>query len=535
MKRSLFILLLLITGAQGAVILDGDADVGIEWLRNGCLDEPDCRAELTRVLASEGYFFPEISIEYSRGDTIVSIDLGKPLTFNDLRLAGLDDTLMATISQEVDPRVPLSSDNLEQFLLMIARLYSNAGYPFAKIEIKSAQIHEEQLHLDLLLISGPRVNIGSIRYTGLRTTLPRTLNSRIKLRPGRGFREVDLQQASGALAQLSFCHLNGDPQVLFDGRSETAEITFPMQDSRNISFDGGLLLLPDNTLAGNVDVGLLNLLGGGRALDLSWSRRDKGSQNLQFDLLLPYFSGLPLDLKFQVAQEDRDSSFISTSITTGIAYRAGTHWSFGSEFGWEKVTPEEGYTTPSARVLTVALASGYDGRDNIYRTLGGAKLNYRFASSYRREFGAQDSVTSGYSTELSADLHYWQRLGDNLTLYSRLLAFQAGSDFDPIPLDQLISVGGAGNLRGYRESSFLARLGALTTLELRWYALDRLTLRIFADNGYIRTPEGDFGLTGFGAGMSVATSIGAVRFDLSLGEEKSLSSMLVHFGFEGEL
>jgi hemolysin activation/secretion protein len=119
--------------------------------------------------------------------------------------------------------------------------------------------------------------------------------------------------------------------------------------------------------------------------------------------------------------------------------------------------------------------------------------------------------------------------------YSRTLLFQLESDFGPAPLDQFRSVGGGSDLRGYAEEAFLAQTGALATAEIRWYPIDRLMLRAFTDNAYLETTGGDFRLTGFGGGFEVRTNLGLVRFDLSVGEEKSLDRLLAHFGFVGEL
>ncbi|MCX6831498.1 MAG: hypothetical protein NT028_05090, partial [candidate division Zixibacteria bacterium] len=105
----------------------------------------------------------------------------------------------------------------------------------------------------------------------------------------------------------------------------------------------------------------------------------------------------------------------------------------------------------------------------------------------------------------------------------------------PIPVDQLIGIGGSESQRGYRENSFLANLGVVSSTELRWYAAGNLMLHLFSDNCYIETGAANRRLSGFGAGMAVTTTAGTFRFELALGEEKKINRMLVHLGLEGKL
>jgi hypothetical protein len=535
MIRVLMIFMLIFGCCRGDLIVRGTHLVSQEWLRANAASFSLWESQLSATLTGEGYLEANVNVAVADADTLVNIEPGKLYHISDVKATGVDEDILSNAVDVVGSDQPLSSGELERLSNEIVGIYADRGYPFAKLEIRQMYLDNGKLKLDYLLVPGPKGVIGSIQYSGLRTTLPRALNSRIKLVPGEVYSESNLDRSASALSRLDFCHLTGTPAVLYNSHSEKVDIRFPMADSRNLSVDGALVLLPDNTLSGNAELRLLNLLGGGRRLDLSWFKKDPHSQQLEFDLLLPYFSGRPFDLRLNLSQEDRDSSFISTRAQGGIEYHLGADWSIGGQAGWAKITPEESRSTPSARELSVILSSYYDHRDDPFRTLNGAQLSYHFRSTYRREFGSEESIVSGYSTSLDGDLRLWRRLAGALALYSRLRAFQIRSDFEPIPIDQLIPVGGTATVRGYREYSYLANIGAISTVELHWYAVDRLLLRVFTDNAYIGTANDDFGLTGFGAGLSVETTLGVVRFDVSMGEEKSLSKLLVHFGFEGDL
>ncbi|MCK4857943.1 MAG: BamA/TamA family outer membrane protein [candidate division Zixibacteria bacterium] len=537
MIRFAIILLLIAGSAYGGVTYSGVTSLDSSLLLSGCKGSENlelCLQTIVNSYIKAGFHNVSINLEVKGTDTLVQINEGRRYLLSDLIVSGVEDSVTTLLLSTFDQSEPLTISLVDRFAIAVVRFYAENGYPFAKLEIRNIAVDGSTINLDCRLIKGPRTTVGQVSYSGLRLTLPSTLDSRVWFSMGKLYRETDLERSLAALSRVKFCRLTNKPAVIFNQGSEQVDIDFPMVDSRNIRLSGALYLLPDSKLAGTADVSLQNLLGGGRELTFAWSKRDAQSQQLVFALLLPYFSGYPLDVNLALAQEDCDSSYISMRAQVGIDYRLNTSWRAGLDLSWEKITPEEDKTTPSARILSVGLISSFDSRDDIFRTLNGALLRYRFLSSYRRSF-AENESSGGYATELDADMRLWRRLGGALSLLGRLHTFQIRSDFDPIPRDQLLPIGGGEMLRGYREESYLARLGVLTTLELRWFATDRLMLCLFTDNGYLETNDNDFALTGFGTGLSVMTTLGSIRFDLSLGEEKSLDKLLVHFGFAGKL
>ena len=226
---------------------------------------------------------------------------------------------------------------------------------------------------------------------------------------------------------------------------------------------------------------------------------------------------------------------MGTTVAVAGVYHLNDDWSMGAGFHWDKITPEENYPSSAARVIAVDLSTQFDHRDDIRQTKRGTSFAQHFVSAYRKSFAVGGGVASGYSTHLDGDLKLWQPLHRSTVFYQRARYFQITSDFDPIPVDQLIPIGGIESLRGYRENSYLASRGVLSSTELRWYVAGNLMLHLFSDNCYIETVDGNRRLSGFGAGMAVATTAGTFRFELALGEEKKINSMLVHLGLEGKL
>jgi outer membrane protein assembly factor BamA len=323
--------------------------------------------------------------------------------------------------------------------------------------------------------------------------------------------------------------------VIFRPGDRDVTVVFPLREERNFAVDGLGYLTPDNQLAGSITATLRNIFGSGERFQFDWQRANETSSRLLLKSTIPRIFATPLDAGIELQQRDRDSSFISTSARLTFLYHLSYDWSVSTSFGSSKITPEVQQLTDAARVLAVDLRTLYDNRVEKRHPRRGVVVEYSFQSSYRREFPAAGGAVSGYSRRLAGELTFYQSLSRDLVWRQRVAAFQAASDFEPLPIDELIEVGGPESIRGYRDNSFIAKLGALANSEMRWYALENLTLLAFTDNGVIRTEDVELGLTGFGAGILIDTSLGEFRFEAALGEGKSLDQMLVHFGFTGEL
>ncbi len=492
-------------------------------------------AAINSAYVDAGYFLVKCDFSVKGIDTSFTIIEGKRFCMANLHVGGFADTIAARVVARYDRLSPLTHEQLEKITQDIVRAFADNGYPFAQAEMDEIAVSDSVATVQYRIVSGPAVAVGCISFPGLKATRPEPLRKRIDLKSGGMYRETDLSATRKTLAQLRHCYPAGAASLTYESRSGTVDVFLPLRDERNLAFEGFAYLNPDNTIAGQVKVNLINPLGRGEELGVFWSRQNRISSKLNFNLFFPYVADYPIDVSARLSQEDRDSSFIGTTAQAAGIYHLGDDWCVGAGFKWDKITPEENRTTSAARVLAADLGTQFDHRDDIRQTMHGTYFTQQFAKAYRKSFAVGGGVVSGYSTYLDGDLRLWQPLRGRLVLFQRLHYFQITSDFDPIPIDQLIGIGGIESLRGYRENSFLASLGAVSSTELRWYAAGNLMLHLFSDNGYIETGATNRRLSGFGAGMAVTTTAGTFRFELALGEEKKINRMLVHLGLEGKL
>ncbi len=536
MVRVLLLLLVLTCSATGELRVVADRQVDAERLRTLLRAAPSLERfsqDLTESYIREGYFSAVIGIE-ATPDTAVIISTGRRYVSTDILVVGVD-TNVVDRQMLIKDDEPVTAERIGNLTRQIVNSYADAGYPFCQATIGSITVFDDRLELAYEIQTGPLAAFGKTEFIGLVATKPARLLRRLELHSGIPYRESMLRRSQRLLSQLDFTSPTREPIVAHDARNNAADIVFTMRDDRNLTIEGLLYLNSDNTIGGSGELGLLNVFGTGERVNLEWSRLGDDSRDLSLSAGLPYAGGFPVDLQMSAVQSDRDSAFVSGKLRFGATYHAGEQLTMGAAISWEKITPEEGRTSPSARIAGVTLSTSYQDRDDIRATKHGVLLRTDFGSMYRKSFDQGSDVSTGYSTNINASLELWRQIAKRWVVYQRMVPFQIRSDFSPIPKEQLYEIGGPRSLRGYRERSFLANLGITSATELRYVFEREFLARVFCDNGYIETEAGTRKLTGFGIGMELGTTLGKFRLDFSLGESKQLDQMLVHFGFEAGL
>ncbi len=533
MIRLLFILLLTAGHATGAVHFVGNKQFRSAELRKELSSARSTEEFQRQVLESyfaAGYFTAALEINAS-GDTTVAIDEGKRYRISDVTFVGIDTSIALPRELIKDDRA-LEQECVGEITRRVVELYAEAGYPFCQAGIEEINVTGDKLEIAYAVVTGPRATFGKVEFTGLVTTKKERLRGRLRIDEGQAYRESVLRQSERALSRLDFTRPIRGPVVAHNTRTNAAEVVFAMRDERNLTIDGLFYLNSDNTIGGSGDLGLLNIFGTGERVGLHWSRLNRASRDLGLSVELPYAGGFPVDVHFNAGQSDRDSAFVSAKLQVGAMYHVSELWQIGSTFSWEKITPDEGRLSPSARIAGVTLKTAFQKRDRVKATRRGLAVLTEFGSLYRRSFDSGSDVSTGYSTIIKARVELWQPIARRWVVYQRITPFQTRSDFDPIPTEQLTEIGGPTSVRGYRERSYLADIGVVSATELRYLFEGNFVTLMFCDVAAIETTAGTRRLTGFGVGMQLETTVGRFRLDFSLGEEKQLDAMLVHFGFE---
>jgi translocation and assembly module TamA len=550
---------------------------------------------LTTVLESFGYYHSSVSMtinglaldEPGLGDTLaalpkaqdasvrVSFELGPLYHLGTIRIAG-------SVPESAQGSLGLSSGApaiATDVLAGGARLLTalqNQGYAFAKVDPPVAVEDPQQhvLNLTFHVVTGPHVEIGDIRFEGLKRVHERLVRRRLLLHTGEPYSALAVEQARKDLLKLGvFASVN----VRLGSSADSAgrvPITFQMEERPRHAVSLSAAYSSDLGGSAGVTWSDRNVRGNAEQLNLSATVINLGgtaSTGIGYDTsvkyIIPEFAHRDQSLQFAVgAIEQSLLAYDQHAVTSGVTLsrKLSTVWtaSVGVSAVHETIL-QEGIT----QVYTLyALPLGllYDSTDlpsPLLDPTHGMRASLTFAPTLSHGQGNTTFMITQFSIADYLDLSHLLRTeaGRSVLALRALLASAFGAttsiqtvDGVPVrvpdlPPDQRLYAGGSGTVRGYRYQSVGPEfpdgnpvggtaLSALS-IEFRQRISRNFGAAVFADAGSVgetfqpfsglvhggRCRSGDVSestascwAVGVGAGIRYYTPIGALRFDVAV-------------------
>ncbi len=421
------------------------------------------------------------------------------------------------------------------------------GYALAKVDPPVAVLHpaDRTLAVSYKVTTGPRVDIGSITFAGLKRMHAGFLRRRLlTVHPGQLYQPSKIEQARQDLASVGvFSSVQVQASPALDPHGELP-LTFLFKERplHAVSFNVGYST--DLGASAGVTWSDRNLFGNAEQLNISAALTGAGGtadQGLGYDakvqLLKPDYYRRDQSIEMDVeALKQNLISYDQTAITAGpvLTRKLSKEWSasIGLKATEEQII-QEGITRDYT-LLAVPLTARYDGT-GVANPLDDATHGVRAAFIAT----PTESFTSPGSTFVilqgSASTYFdLARLGltrpDHTVIAVRGLvgSVQGASEFG-LPPDQRFYAGGSATVRGYKYQT----VGPLfadgnpaggtsidaATLELRQRIWGPIGAAIFADAAQVSTRSAPFGGSleeGVGAGVRYYTPIGPVRVDIAV-------------------
>ena len=551
---------------------------------------------LKTVLESSGYYQSSVSITINGlpldapqlGDTLsalsrgtdahcqVSFSLGPLYRLGSIRIDGaVPDPLRSSL--QLSPGQPAVAAEVLAGGARLLTALENDGYAFARVDppVAYEDVDKHALNLSFHVVTGPHVQIGEIRFEGLKRVNESLVRRRLLLHTGEPYSALAVEHARkdlltlGVFAAVSV-RLAASPDT--QGR---VPVTFQMSERRRhaVSVSGGY----SSDLGGSAGVSWSdrNVRGNAEQLNLSATVINLGgtaSTGIGYDTsakyIIPEFAHRDQSLQFAVgALKQSLQAYQQQAVTAGVTLsrKLSSVWtaSVGVSAVHETIT-QEGIT----QVYTLfALPVGilYDSTDVSSPLLDpthGLRASLTFAPTFPS--GGQHS-SKFFATQLSlADYLDIGRLfgsdtGRSVLALRALLASAVGATTSvekidgmsvrvpDLPPDQRFYAGGSGTVRGYRYQSIGPEFldgnpvggTALTALnaEFRQRLGKSFGMALFVDAGDVGEKLSPLsGLVhggrcsslepsqnntscwavGVGGGVRYYTPIGAVRFDLAV-------------------
>lgn len=488
-------------------------------------------ARLTR----EGHPFARAEIDW----TDVADGLSVSVTIDEGPRAGLSSLSLESAGGAESsgsgfrPGTTLSADVIEREADAILSDLENSGRPFASVRVAGVSMSDGGLSLRLFIDEGPETRFARLAVSGNKVTRPRVIEREAGIVPGEPYSATRVSDVRPRLEKLGFFARVSEPVVSVDPLTGLATVGVEVEEGRTSRVLGVLGYAPgadgeEGLFTGTFDVGLGNIAGTGREASAQWQRIRRAYTKIAFSYNEPWLLGAPVDVGVKGEQTVNDTIYTTTEgdllVTARVGDRTRVTWALGAE----RYVPgaAEEFTTTSYRA---GMSGEYDGRDAPANPTRGITL--RGAATYSAKKGGGDEKHRSGTFEVEA----WRFL---TTLPRQVLALRASaaaivSTEEDVPFHELIPLGGASSLRGYREEQFRGTRTGLASVEYRFLLSRRSRAIAFVDVGYYYRGGPNFAKDtklGYGIGLRGETRLGIIALDYGLGEGDGLLDGKLHVG-----
>jgi outer membrane protein insertion porin family len=466
-------------------------------------------------------------------------------------IAAFDTTALASML-ESRPGTILQTATLEGDIAAVLDHYERAGFALAACTVEDILLHAgaeaDSASVTLRIDEGPRVMIDEVRVEGNKETKTGVILRESRIGAGEVYEPVRIAAIRSRLNRLNIFSRVDDPELYMNGTR--GGLLLRVEEGKTNTFDGIAGYTPgvnpgeDGYLTGMVTIGMRNLFGTGRKMNLHWQKEDRHSQDLAVGYVEPWLFSWPVNAGGEFRQRRQDSTYVRQAGTFTLELMASEELSLSLLATTESVIPSSDTVTarvPRSSSLGVGAEVLYDTRDDFYSPLSGAR--------YRADYHVARKRIAATLTAPTIDEDV-QRFGVDLEMYVSPFARQViavgvhgrqvqggGSDES-----QLFRFGGAMTLRGYRENQFLGSRLAWTNLEYRLLLARHSFVYGFLDTGYYFRP-GDARTSiasseafhyGYGIGLRFDTPLGNMSVSFALGKGDSFAQGKIHVGVIGD-
>jgi len=441
--------------------------------------------------------------------------------------------------------------HIEEGVEKIIGWYEENGYPYCKISLNKIDNKKltgsvpRILDVSFNVAEGRKVFIDSIVIKGNKTSRRRLIIRESGITEGSLFSQSGLNDAFESLSKLSYISEVNTVELISFFNNKNG-ILVDLTENSMSRFQGIFGYSPGagkekGYFIGSFNIGLQNLFGTGRAFSAYWEKKDRDSEDINLSYFEPWILGMPLHLNLGINQIIQDSTYVKRMFNIEVEYKINKNFSTFLSFKNESTYPDqygkENYGLYKMMSFFISSGLKYDTEDNIYNPTKGIKYLSSFSMGRRNNLENRDNSPF---TEKNFDVLLEIVLplrGNNLFFLKGYGAKITSSDRF-IPYSQLLTLGGAKSLRGYRERQFRSSFTGIMTVEYR-YVLSRLSrMFLFVDTGFFQNENLEskpvINRSGYGWGMKFETRLGLVGFNYGLGRGDTLMRGKFHFTLENK-
>ena len=402
--------------------------------------------------------------------------------------------------------------------------WQDAGSAFAEISLERVLVQNGDVSLDWKVRHEAPVKLSRQLVNGNQVTRPGVIQRLTRFRKDMVYSPAHWEKARRNLQRRIFISDVDQIRLVRCGEEEYACLV-SLTEAPSYFFAGNLGFSGGEAEAGfwvwNLDIRLLNILGTARELYLLTDRTAPSTRSISVRYREPFVLGTQLFLEPHLLQQDHDSTYHERQYGITAGWRPTFTLELTSGLSRQEVFPdslhgwvEQGIRQERNTVWRSTVR--YDSRDDLLHPRSGVMASYSFVEKYKRLHPPGETESQGHRVVLHEAyaqqpvrlLRYW-----TLLLEEQGQMLQSDST---ISVTDLLRVGGARSLRGYREEQFLVDSFLMGRAELRRQLGRGSDLHLFMDGAFLERRGVVRRETGYGIGLKLRIRQGYLGVDYAL-------------------
>jgi outer membrane protein assembly factor BamA len=419
---------------------------------------------------------------------------------------------------------------LENAVYEVLDVYDRNGYPFAEVQIESLWERDGLLDAAVTAHEGPLVKWGALHLVGPRKTRAATAERIVGFESGAPFDVRLLRRARPRMLTSGLFSRVSDPVLRAGATPDVLDLEIQATEARTSSASGAVGYVPPagrkkGYFVGSAELALENMAGTGRSAAFSWRSTAPGVSSMSVEYREPWLLGSPFSLQVALAQEVYDTTYTRRRGEAKVGVLVGDRLEASVGTAGERVTPaaQSAQLLPTSVKYEGSVRLAWEARDN--RVLPERGWFADVSVSYGRRSSQEDSLdenTREATARLVGELYLPAGRYGTLELAGGCNLLESNADRLPAPFQ--FPLGGAQDVRGYREEQFRGAQVAWLNIApwlLRW---PQGAVGPFVDLGYhhLRASWGGTGgdaILGYGIAVRSLTKIGLLNVDYGIGED----------------
>ncbi len=572
---------------RGNAAVNREAILSAMSLKVGAAYSESARADSEIAIKSLG-FFPAVRVvgvpDDSGNDWIVRVDVQEYGTIKEVRVTGntvvKTEDIIAKLPPSLRPGHIFNENDQRPAAKAIGDLYASRGYvaEFPQFE----PLADSPQTLSIVVVEA---RVGDISVQGNKITKDRIIRKLIRTRPGDVYSKDKWRSDLVRLYGTGwFEDVQPEPSVGAD--VGVVDLTVDLKETRTGTFNVGLQLDPQNSLAGILRYSQANVGGTGQGIGVNFTQSTQGvGPSLDLDYTNPFIDNRQTTLRASIYSRvvfRFQGGFLGSSSGSGLSqadqyYERRTGSSFGLSRPINNITTggislrAENVDTHNVESQTSANGNNFVRQDGevVVTTFGVTRERRDVPIDPSRGDWLQLSLEPGYSNinrvgGLTSDVgilgpnvfgkasfEYRKYLsggpprGFKLDDPRKVLAFRVrgGAILGTVPFFEQYFAGGSESVRGYAEDRFWGKNTLTSTLEYRYPLQKSFSFVGFVDyggawggyggiNNFSQSTDINLHL-GYGPGISFkAGPLGNIQLYLGFNEEgKSRTHFLIGNSF----